>query len=101
MVSEPSKGSKERGWPPTARPSTRVAGHGLAPNRGGHPRPGRLQGAASSMRGRPWAWLAPTGAMPASLGNAHGQAAGGNFPLRCHKGQPRGQGCRMQRRPLL
>ncbi|RZS12332.1 hypothetical protein BHM03_00043752 [Ensete ventricosum] len=52
------------------------------------------------MRGRP-AWLVPAGVMPTGVGSARGQAAGGDYPLRGCKGQPRGQGCRLQGRPLL
>ncbi|RWW10113.1 hypothetical protein GW17_00026360 [Ensete ventricosum] len=75
-----------------------VASHSQPPCKAGHPRPGRLQGAAgcgkapckgavghgqnplagvaANRRGRPRAWLALVGAAPTSVGSARGQAAG-------------------------
>ncbi|RWW10046.1 hypothetical protein GW17_00026431 [Ensete ventricosum] len=55
-----------------------------------------LAGAAASMRCRPREIKSPNG-----VSNACGQAARGGCPLHGRKGQPHGQGCRMQGRPLL
>ncbi|RZS20020.1 hypothetical protein BHM03_00052490 [Ensete ventricosum] len=107
------EGSEEEGWPTAASPHARPATHGQAgckgqpvaakaPYKGGdQPRPKPLAGATASIRGHPWAWLALAGATPTGIGSAHGQVTGGGFPLRCRKGQPDDQGCRLQGRPHL
>ncbi|RWV96996.1 hypothetical protein BHE74_00036116 [Ensete ventricosum] len=52
-----SKGSKERGWPTMARPSTRVVGYGQAPYKGDRPWAGHPQG-GDRMWPRPHAGVA-------------------------------------------
>ncbi|RWW17786.1 hypothetical protein GW17_00018265 [Ensete ventricosum] len=81
-----------KGQPAAAKaPCRGAAGHGQNPLA----RATSPQGATTSRRDRPRAWLAP-----ASVGSARGQAAGGGCPLQGSKGQPRGKGCRLQGRPL-
>ncbi|RRT50193.1 hypothetical protein B296_00004060 [Ensete ventricosum] len=85
--------SEEEGRPAMANPHAGSATHDQADYKGqlaavkapckcgGWPRPKPLAGAAASMRDRSWAGLVPIGVVPASVGNARGQAAGGGYPL--------------------
>ncbi|RWW23582.1 hypothetical protein GW17_00012164 [Ensete ventricosum] len=77
------RGSQPRPAPMQGRPPTAKA---LCKG-GDRPRPKPLAWATASMRGRPWAWLAPAGVTPLGVGSARGQFAGGDCPLRGRKGR--------------
>ncbi|RRT46166.1 hypothetical protein B296_00024402 [Ensete ventricosum] len=80
--------SEDRGHPALARPSTRVAGHGQAPCRGGQPRPGHLQGGnrlwpRPPVKGRPTAAKVPCkGATRCYQGQSAGAATCSATPAR-------------------
>ncbi|RWV89922.1 hypothetical protein GW17_00047909 [Ensete ventricosum] len=78
-----NSGIRAKGWPAMARPPAGAATHGQAPTRVADCDQGPYRGA--SRRGRPWAWLAPTGVGSTCKGDDYGH----NARRSCH---PRGSG---------